>query len=523
MNQSQTSTLLLRDALDQVFVNPTASPCWHRLTEFYREADHDLRAVARELLIKHAPAEGVAGFFRATFLAGWTADPEFIEEAARIAQAIEPLDAGRLITFMAIEWGRATRVPNDRAGFIRALRHARLPGITDQLGQHLSNSTAVRPVSRDITRVNNVALIVPYISNANHTPTSMALNQAQLLIEQGLRVHLFACQELKVPRMAHYQGDGGELLIASPDLGELGALLPPGLAVTLSDERFCLTRRWADMLQSIATFDPDVVLFNGLFSPLVAPLYEARPVLGLSIHSVPPIAPVDVWLTAHQELGNQGSSVWGPDLPDAWGYYHPYRIALKPTGTRLARNDIGLPAYARVLVTAGHRLVHEIHGEWAARMMELLRQHPDAVWLLVGGGGTLPPALENAPQHQLRILPTHADLRTLYRCCDIYVNPPRMGGGFSVAEAMAESLPVVTYGDSDGGQKVGSAAASGEDDYFAALLSLMRDDGLRQRAGAAMQARFSNALDVWQSGPSLVAACQVTLDRYRQRTSCTLS
>jgi len=235
------------------------------------------------------------------------------------------------------------------------------------------------------------------------------------------------------------------------------------------------------------------------------------------------MAPMDAWLTAHQELANQGSSVWGPDLPDAWGFYHPYRIALKPAGAPLARKDIGLPAHARVLVTAGHRLPHEINGDWAARMMELLRQHPDVVWLLAGGSGTLPPALEDAPQQQLRILPNHPDLRSVYRCCDIYVNPPRMGGGFSVAEAMAESLPVVTYGDSDGGHKVGAAAVAGDDDYFALLLSLMRDVGVRQRTGAAMRAHFTNTLDVRQSGPSLMAACNLTLDRYRQRTNRALS
>jgi len=92
-----------------------------------------------------------------------------------------------------------------------------------------------------------------------------------------------------------------------------------------------------------------------------------------------------------------------------------------------------------------------------------------------------------------------------------------------VAEAMAESLPVVTYGDSDGGHKVGATAVVGEDDYFARLRSLMGDAGLRQRTGAAMQAHFTNTLDLSQSGPSLLAACHLALDRHRERTSRVLS
>lgn len=523
MIQSSPRALLLSDLLDQLIVNPTASHNWHDLAELYREADHDLRVSVLHLLLKHIPAEGIAGFFRATFLVGKIADPAYLADAARIVQTIEPLDPGRLATFLVFEWASALYQSSDRPGFIRALRHARLHEITNLLGQYLSSRGEVRLIARDIAKVGKVALVIPYISDAGHTPTAMALSQARLLIEQGLDVHLFACQELKVPKMAHYLGHPKELLIPAPDTGQLSGLIPAKLTVTVSDERFSLMRRWTDMLKQIVAFDPDLVLFVGLYSPLVTPLYEARPVVGLCVHSVPPMAPVDVWLTAHHELADQCSREWGPDLPDAWGYYHPYRIELKPTGAQLVRKDIGLPEKACVLVTAGQRLPHEINGAWATRMLELLRQHPDVLWLLVGGDGTLPSILENAPLKQIRILPTHPDLRSIYRCCDIYVNPPRMGGGFSVAEAMAESLPVVAYVDSDGGHKVGAAAVNGDDDYFALLLSLMRGPGLRARTGTAMHAHFTNTLDVTQSGPSLLAAFDLALDHYRQRTSRAIS
>ena len=42
---------------------------------------------------------------------------------------------------------------------------------------------------------------------------------------------------------------------------------------------------------------------------------------------------------------------------------------------------------------------------------------------------------------------------------DIYVNPPRLSGGFSVAEATALSLPVLSFACSDGGDKLGAMAA----------------------------------------------------------------
>jgi hypothetical protein len=303
----------------------------------------------------------------------------------------------------------------------------------------------------------------------------------------------------------------------APDFGTLQQIIPEEVPLTLSDERYSLGCRWKDMLTSISTFDPDMVLFVGLNSPLLTALYETRPVLGLCVHSVPPVAPVDVWLTAGKPLADRLSTVWKPYFPDAWGHYHPYRVWLKPINTPVSREDVELKEQDLVLVTAGARLELEIHGEWAAHMANLLMQHPTAVWLLVGGTGCLPPALANIAAAQRRILSHHEDLRSVFRCCDIYVNPSRIGGGFSVAEAMAEGLPVVAFSDSDGGNKLSDYVVANTEDYFARLQSLIADRALRKQTGTAMRALFCNTLDLEQSGPSLLAACNLALERYKLR------
>lgn len=516
-------TLLLRDAIDRTIVNPTASHCWHDLSLYYSAASDDLRHAVRQMVITQLPEQGIAGFFRATFLAGLPDGSVYSSEAARIVQTIEPMDTGRLFSFALYEWGRAAVTPSDRAGFIGILQRARTHEIMDRLGQHLLGHTTDIPRSRDINKVKKVAMITPYLSNAIHTPTSLALNHARLLIEHDIDVYLFSCQESVVPHMADYLGNKGELLITRPDMDDLKSRIPGKLTVTLSDGRLSLMRRWTDMLKLITAFDPDLVFFVGLFSPLMTPLYQTRPVLGLCVHSVPPIAPVDAWLTADPYLADRDSTVWGPELPVAWGVYHPYRVALKPVGSPLQRKDLGLSAPARVLVTAGYRLAHEISDAWAARMVALLYDNPDVLWLLVGGNGTLPPALASAPQAQLRLVPNHDDLRSVYRCCDVYVNPPRMGGGFSVAEAMAERLPVLTHAHSDGGNKVGAYAVENDAEYFAKLEALLSDAGLRKTTGLAMQTLFADTLDLDRSGASLIAACDVALARFTQRTTPVIS
>ena len=139
-------------------------------------------------------------------------------------------------------------------------------------------------------------------------------------------------------------------------------------------------------------------------------------------------------------------------------------------------------------------------------MMDELKIRPHVVWLLVGGNGQLPPALAQAPREQMRVLSIRPDIGGILQLSDIYVNPPRMGGGFSVAEAMAAGLPVVSFADSDGGDKVGDLALGSMDDYMQRLAVLTSTPALRGEIGQALRARFDQRCDLAASGPSLMAA-----------------
>lgn len=44
------------------------------------------------------------------------------------------------------------------------------------------------------------------------------------------------------------------------------------------------------------------------------------------------------------------------------------------------------------------------------------------------------------------------NLGALYQICDIYVNPPRDGGGYSLAEAMFYGLPIISFVNSYSGK-----------------------------------------------------------------------
>lgn len=520
MKGNETQAMLLRDALDQAIANPTASWCWHTLLDRYEgTADAESRSIVRGHVLAWVPGEGVAGFLRATFLAFVTGEPAYAEAAGLLAQRIRPVDLGRSMAFATFEWGRALVRETSHAVFVEHLRRAAVPDVMAQAGAHLRASAGGSLPRRPIDQVRKVALVAPFVGPASHPPTLLALQNAGILQRLGMAVHVFACQELLIPHMPDYLGSNGRVSASAPDLDELRRLIPAGIAMTLADDRFTLQRRWLDMLGAVAAFDPDLVLFVGLSSPFVAPLYDSRPVLGLCIHAVAPMAPVDVWLTADRTLAGTTSLAWAAAFPPAWGHYHPYRIPSRPTGTPMPRAQLSIAAQDLVLVTVGARLGAEIAGEWAAGMTDLLAQGPDIRWLLIGGPGHLPPALAGIEAAQLRLIPHCDDVRALLRCADIYVNPVRLGGGFSVAEAMAEGLPCLALAGSDGGNKLGEHAAPSMAAYFQTLRLLIDDPAARREMGLTLRRLFADTLDLDQSGPSLLAACEATLARFRERAT----
>ena len=286
--------------------------------------------------------------------------------------------------------------------------------------------------------------------------------------------------------------------------------------MAISDGRFSLPGRWRNLMPVLAAFNPDVVLVVGLYSPFAAALHAVRPVVGISVNTVAPIAPLDVWLTA-ADPGLACEELWGGIFAPPQPVFHPYRIKRSTKQWQVTRAEFGLRETAVIWVTAGFRLEHEIKGEWARRMLQLLSRYPQVVWLLVGGEGRLPQVLLPAAPGRALALATRNDLPGIFRNCDVYVNPPRMGGGFSVAEAMAEGLSVTAFAGSDGGDKVGELTLPDMNGYMERLVALTEDRKLRGATGQALRQRVAERFDLDASGPALIAACRqaATLARTR--------
>lgn len=123
----------------------------------------------------------------------------------------------------------------------------------------------------------------------------------------------------------------------------------------------------------------------------------------------------------------------------------------KEQKNQYTREELGLPKKGFVVVIVGGRLDYEIDEECINMLMNL-----NKVGIYIAFVGIfeqydkIVEGSEIFNKYSIK-LGFQEDILAVYECCDLYVNPKRVGGGTSVAEALFKGLPVVTTDFGDGG------------------------------------------------------------------------
>ena len=508
------SMALALDALESAHRLPTAPLLWQALTQQGLNLDPSGRRSLAEQVARSPCSSAAAEWLRCSALAHLTNDNRWLARQAACADATFTADA--LMSFLGLVWGKALLQARSHQAFAQLLIDAE----ASRLQRLVAAQFAAQPAHprSDLPRAagapRRVAVYTPEIGGLQHGGTALTLRTMQLLVQQGCIVHAFSAKEVSIPHTACYHG-GKEFIEPLPV--QIDVLqMPSGhdVHLTVWDHRFSLRSRFDKALQAIWGFAPDLVLFVGLLSPLVYALHARWPVLGLSVHALPPLVPVDVWLSANPAA----DAVPWPEVPPPLGVAFSYRFVPAGPVTAIDRHAAGLPAQGTWLVTAGFRLEREIVSPWSEQMLAWLDAHPGAHWLLIGAaeGGPLP----SLPPHpRIHLRPPQHHLAPWLATCDIYVNPPRVGGGGSVAMAMEQGLAVLTLADGDAADKVGNCAVRTVDAYFERLSAWAEHADQRRAVGNALRERFQARLDITSQAASeqLTQACHRAVECHQQR------
>lgn len=510
---AQTDLILILDALDQLISDPFGRHAWRRLGKLVlKTSDIKILRTVRHRLLMEIDGEGLTGFYRAIFFKYVLLIKNDSSRAGKVLESVRPVHVDRIMSFVNFEWGNILAEAKSSTEFLQMMEAENIPRLIAIVNDIVAERYMGSRTPRFVKNVQRVAIYTPQIFNDKHPPTKMVFEHARLFQSAHLEVRIFSCQEQSILDMKEYLSNDGHLLIPPPETHfDDQVKLTSKVEVVRAQECFSLPLRAQCILKLIEDFDPDVCFFVGHQSLILKSLYRQYPVLGLNVSSSKPIGDLDLWLSADEAAQQSFFS------SESNAFYHPFRALQKSEEVKISRSDLELPSDAVVLLTVGARLDKEIVGDWAIAMMEVCQKFSQVIWLIVGGNGSVPRALRDSGLPNIRCLPYQTNLRGFYACSDIYVNPPRLGGGFSVAEAMAEGLATLAFVDTDGGRKLGASASKNQLEYLTELSRLISDAEARSQLGRDLASAFHSKINLEKSVPSLMRAVELTVEKFHGR------
>lgn len=153
-----------------------------------------------------------------------------------------------------------------------------------------------------------------------------------------------------------------------------------------------------------------------------------------------------------------------------------FTSAFKEQKHHYTRRELGLPEDKFICILVGGRLDEEIDSD----CMDMLQRLADA-GIYIAFIGVFNRYQKYADQNETFRnnsinLGFQDDVLAVDECCDLYINPKRIGGGTSAAEALYKGLPVVTFDFGDVG--VGAGAdfhVSGYEDMYNHIMKYVKD------------------------------------------------
>lgn len=204
-----------------------------------------------------------------------------------------------------------------------------------------------------------------------------------------------------------------------------------------------------DELSYIADFNPEFIVSLGSHCTLEAIAARMTTVLAINVASNPPIAQTPFIKTpANKEL-TEG-------LPDSFLIDYDFEYEIDPYGKPIDRAAIGLSKDLFIATIVGNRLDSEITSDYIANLNHIIDKHANLVIMVVGKAEKLHALVNDTPYKDNYIFTGYSDaIRSTISVCDLFINPPRQGGGFSAKIAIECDVPVVTLMNCDVADNVG--------------------------------------------------------------------
>lgn len=313
---------------------------------------------------------------------------------------------------------------------------------------------------RDLKNRNKqrIVIVTEQLIGILHSPTAVVLRFAYVLKKLGYEILLMVCPDDKsLPE---------ELWFHEGKVRSNEVFKDMPLEMSYKDELFvgyqinmtqgCL-KEYHMMLSLIHTWNPYFVLDLGTANPVVDLISKFTTLAAWEMSIVCPVSEANILIRLGRTedkleqdykealLDHQVQLFMEENIP----------VLTEESSEQCDRSEMKLPEGRFLVAIVGNRLDIDINDAFIAVMQRILKDITCVDFVIIGEVDDLKKKLDNAAFQNRVYYLGFQNLMKVYPVLDLYLNPDRMGGGFSSAMALIAGLPVVTLPDCDVAYNVG--------------------------------------------------------------------
>lgn len=370
---------------------------------------------------------------------------------------------------------------------------------------------------------NKIAIVAGQLLGLNHSPTKLVLDYAKMLEKYNpkLKIKIF------VEDWAYYSPDDlGWINVYSSSSSTVckqihKEYVGERIDIYYSDGALNRKNRVLSDLKALVEFKPSIIYKIGSkFNVVTDLLFKYFPVVSQSIGGIEESNYVDVFTAGYTK--EYMESLYSENNLSHQKYMkHIAGLYFTESKSTLERIKFGFKKQDFIMITVGNRLEAEVDEIFVTYMLNLLSDNENYKWIFVGAE-SIP--LISRKYHsyidsgQIKFHSYEPELLSLYKICDVYVNPPRKTGGYSGALAMYAGLPVITTDkDSDVGLYVGERNCIDLEAFPLEITKLKEDKEYYLEKSEEMKNRIENEFSFKKTVKDLEKIFEYAIDCFKER------
>ena len=216
------------------------------------------------------------------------------------------------------------------------------------------------------------------------------------------------------------------------------------IKVIYSDIYKTKEERIQDLVESSKFFSPEIIITTTVSSNGINILYKIFPIMHLSLGGVNSINNFDLYLIPHLEFIKKLIELNGISYNKEIMLPFDYTGEFTESHKKENREKYYFDDNDFILITVGVRIGSDISAGLAKVISQFINEKKNVKWMLVGD--TIIPEIDKYSEIKNNILKIKylSNLAEIYKMSNLYINPIRNGGGFSMAEAIVNDLCVLS-------------------------------------------------------------------------------